>query len=310
MSVLICGSIAFDNIMVFQGRFREHILPDQLHMLSLSFLVPQMRRGFGGCAGNIIYNLHLLGGEGYVMGTVGDDFERYAKWMDDHAVSRRYVMEIKGKFTASAFIITDLDDNQITAFHSGAMDSCHLGKVPTDAGIKFGLVSPEGREGMLAHAEQFCAAGIPYLFDPGQGTPMFDADELMHFIERADWCACNDYESSLISERTGLSLAQIAERLRALIVTRGKDGAVIYTDGKQFEIPPVTPRQVADPTGCGDAHRAGILYGLQNDMDWETSGRIASLMGAIKVESTGTQNHTFTPDEFAERFRESFGYTL
>ncbi len=310
MSALICGSIAFDNIMVFHGRFREHILPDQLHMLNLSFLVPQMRQGFGGCAGNIAYNLKLLGGEVYPMGTVGRDFARYAEWMDRSGIDRRHVMELEDQLTASAFIITDLDANQITAFHPGAMDLCHLGKVPTDAGIRFGLVSPEGREGMLAHARQFGDAGIPYLFDPGQGTAMFDANELMHFIEGADWLACNDYESSMIVERTGLSLEQLAERVRALIVTHGNAGSVIYTGGERLEIPAVTPQRVEDPTGCGDAYRAGLLYGLQTDVDWPTSGRIASLMGAIKVECAGTQQHTFTPDEFHDRFRGSFGYAL
>ena len=310
MSALICGSIAFDNIMVFNGRFHEHILPDQLHMLNLAFLVPQMRQGFGGCAGNIIYNLQLLGGEGYAMGTVGKDFAPYADWMERNAIDRRYIMEIEDEFTASAFIITDLDANQITAFHPGAMDLCHRGKVPSDDGIRFGLISPEGREGMLAHARQFADAGIPYLFDPGQGTPMFNADELLHFIESAAWLACNDYESSLIVERTGTSLEKLAERVQALIVTRGKEGSVIYADAKKIEIPPVTARQVKDPTGCGDAYRAGILYGLQNDMDWPTAGRVASLMGAIKVECAGTQQHTFTPDEFGDKFRESFAYTF
>ncbi len=310
MSALICGSIAFDNIMVFHGRFREYILPEQLHILNLSFLVPQMRQGFGGCAGNIAYNLKLLGGEVYPMGTVGKDFARYAEWMDRNAIDRRYVMEIEDEFTASAFIITDLDANQITAFHPGAMNCCHRGRVPTGDGVCIGLVSPEGREGMLAHARQFADAGIPYLFDPGQGTPMFNTDELTQFIETADWLACNDYEASMIVERTGVSLKKLAGQVRALIVTRGKEGSVIYAGGEEIEIPPVPPDAVEDPTGCGDAYRAGILYGLQNDMDWPTSGRIASLIGAIKVKCAGTQQHSFTPDEFADRFRDSFGYAL
>ena len=310
MAALICGSIAFDHIMVFHGRFRDHILPEQLHMLNLSFLVPQMRQGFGGCAGNIAYNLKLLGAEAYPMGTVGGDFARYAEWMDRNAIDRKYVMELEDELTASAFIITDLDDNQITAFHPGAMNQCHLGEVPTDSGIRIGLVSPEGREGMFAHARQFIEAGIPYLFDPGQGTAMFNAEELTGFIEDADWVACNDYESSMIIERTGVPLKEIAGWLRALIVTRGSKGSVIYTGGEEIEIAPVAPSRVEDPTGCGDAYRAGILYGLQNDFDWPTSGRVASLMGTIKVGSAGTQQHKFTLDEFEERFRDSFGYAL
>jgi len=311
MSALICGSMAVDNIRVFHGRFRENLLPDQLHMLNLSFLVPKMRRGFGGCAGNIAYNLKLLGGEGYPMGTVGKkDFSHYAQWLERNGIDRRYITELDNEFTASAFIITDLDDNQITAFHPGAMDLCHLADVPTDAGIRFGLISPEGRDGMLAHARQFVEAGIPYLFDPGQGTPMFGAEELMRFIDGASWLAFNDYESSLVVERTGRSLGQLAGQVHALIVTRGKEGSVIHAGGKEIEIPAAAPQRVADPTGCGDAYRAGIIYALQNDMDWQTAGRIASLMGAIKVECEGTQNHTFTAAQFAERFRESFGYAL
>ena len=310
MSALICGSLAFDNIMTFHGRFRDHILPDQLHMLNLSFLAPHMRQGFGGCAGNIAYNLKLLGGEVYPMGTVGKDFAPYAEWMDRHSIDRRYVIELDDQFTASAFIITDLDNNQITAFHPGAMDLCHLGKVPTDDDARIGLISPEGREGMVVHARQFVEAGIPYLFDPGQGTPMFGEDELKTFIDDATWLACNEYECSLIVERTGMTLKQLAGRVRALIVTYGKEGSMIYADSKEIKIPPVVPRQEEDPTGCGDAYRAGILYGLQNDMDWETAGYIASLMGAIKIERGGTQQHTFTPEEFGDRFRESFGRRL
>ena len=310
MSALICGSIAFDHIMVFQGRFCNHIIPDQLQMLNVSFLVPQMSQGFGGCAANIAYNLKLLEGDGYLMGTVGSDFERYAKWMDSHSINRSYVMEVKDHFTANAFIITDLDDNQITAFHSGAMDLCHLATVPADASINLGLISPEGREGMIAHAQQFVEAGIPYLFDPGQGTPMFNGDELINFIEEADWLACNEYESSMIIERTGLPLKKLSQLVKALIITHGKRGSTIYTEQKTVEIPATKPRKIEDPTGCGDAYRAGVIYGLQNNMDWQTIGNIASLMGTIKVECAGTQKHTFTRDEFNDRFRDSFGYEL
>ncbi len=310
MSALVCGSIAFDNIMRFEGRFHEHIIPNQLQMLNVSFLVPDVRRGFGGCGANIIYNLKLLGGDGYLMGTVGSDFASYAAWMDQHSIDRRYVPVLEQHLTAAAYIISDADGNQITAFHPGAMDVCHLSRVPSAAGIRMGVISPEGREGMLAHARQFSEAGIPYLFDPGQGTHMFDSDELLRFVEHADWAACNEYEASLIARCTDISIERLSERVRALFVTHGRKGSVIYASGKSIEIQPVAPQRAVDPTGCGDAYRAGIIYGLQHDMDWQTIGRVASLMGTIKVESAGTQQHHFTRDEFDQRFQDSFSYAL
>ena len=310
MSALICGSIAFDNIMNFEGRFHEHIIPEQLQMLNISFPVPDVRRGFGGCGANIAYSLKLLGGDGRLMGTVGSDFSPYAAWMDKHAIDRRYVLVLERHLTAAAYIISDADGNQITAFHAGAMDACHLGKVPSDDGVRIGVVSPEGREGMLAHARQFSEAGIPYLFDPGQGTHLFDCDELLRFVEGADWAAFNEYEASLVARSTGISIEKLSERVRALIVTHGRKGSVIYASGKAIEIPVAAPKRVKDPTGCGDAYRAGLIYGLQHDMDWQTVGRVASLMGAIKVESSGTQQHRFTRDEFDRRFRDSFAYAL
>jgi len=308
MSALICGSIAYDVIMVFNDHFKNHILPDKVHMLNVSFLVPSMRREFGGCAGNVAYNLKLLGGNGYPLGTVGDDFGPYADWMDAQGVDRRFVKAIPSSFTAQAFITSDLDDNQITAFHPGAMGFSAEVTVPTDAGITIGTVSPDGRDGMMAHAAQFNEAGIPFIFDPGQALPLFNGDELLRFIDQADCVAANDYECELIKERTGLSAAQIAERVRALIVTRGAEGSTIHTDGKQIDIPSAQPHAVVDPTGCGDAYRAGLLYGLMHEMDWPTVGRIASLAGAIKIEKHGTQNHTFTPETFRERFQDNFGY--
>ena len=311
MTALICGSFAYDNIMVFPDRFKNHILPEKIHILNVSFMVPELRREYGGCAGNIAYNLNLLEGNAAIpMGTVGKDFDPYAYWMDKNKVDRRFVSVVEDTFTAQAFITTDLDDNQITAFHPGAMEFSHHNKVLDTNGISIGIVSPDGREGMLQHAEQFVETGVPFIFDPGQGMPMFDGTALTNFIDQATWVTVNDYEWQLMQERTGLSPHDITERVDALIVTRGNTGSVIYTREKRYEIPAATPEVVEDPTVCGDAYRAGLLYGLLNEMDWETTGRIASLMGAIKIESHGTQNHSFTMDEFRSRFNESFGYTF
>lgn len=308
MTALICGSIAYDTIMVFHDRFKNHILPDKVHMLNVSFLVPDMRREFGGCAGNIAYNLKLLGGEGLPMATVGSDFGPYGEWMEKNGVARTHIRTLNDEYTAQAYITTDMDDNQITAFHPGAMGLSHHNKVGDAKGVKLGIVSPDGREGMIEHATQFAEANIPFIFDPGQGLPMFDGDDLKRFIEQATYIAANDYESQLIQERTGLSPHEIAERVDALIVTRGAQGSVIYTKGHRHEVPSAKASVLADPTGCGDAYRAGLIYGLQNDMDWETTGRIAALMGAIKIEHHGTQNHKFETAEFAARFEKEFGY--
>jgi adenosine kinase len=308
MSALICGSIAFDTIMVFPDRFKNHILPDKVHILNVSFLVPEMRREFGGCAGNIAYNLKLLGGEPVPMATVGSDFGIYAEWLEQQGVDCRHIRTVEGSFTGQAFITTDQDDNQITAFHPGAMSFSHYNRVQEAAGIRIGIVSPDGRDGMIQHAEQFAEAGIPFIFDVGQGLPMFGGDDLTRFLDQATHAAFNDYEAQLTAERTGLSLERMAERVEALIVTRGGEGSHIHTGGRRIEIPAVTPGAVVDPTGCGDAYRAGLLFGMERGMDWETTGRIASLLGALKIASPGTQNHAFTADEFAERFREHFGY--
>ncbi len=314
MSILICGSMAYDNVMVFPGRFREHILPDRIHMLNVSFLVPTLRRNFGGCAGNIAYNLKLLGGDAHAMATVGHDFAPYEDWMGEQGLSLRFIRRVPTEFTAQAYITTDLDDNQITAFHPGAMNQSHLNTVPADAGIRIGVISPDGRDGMLQHAEQFAAARIPFLFDPGQGLPMFDGEQLARFIGQAAWVAVNDYEAQLLSQRTGLSPEKIARRVKALIVTRGAEGSRIYIHeaghDRCIEIPCVRAERTVDPTGCGDAYRAGLLFGLARGLDWETSGRIASLMGAIKIASAGTQAHTFTPAQFRQRFQASFGQAL
>jgi len=308
MTALICGSFAYDTIMVFHDRFRNHILPEQVHILNVSFLVPDMRREYGGCAGNIAYNLQLLGGDGLPMGTVGGDFGPYAQWMADNGISRRHVTEVAGEYTAQAYITTDQDDNQITAFHPGAMNHAHINRVDQAKDVTLGLVSPDGRQGMIEHAEQFAEAGIPFIFDPGQGMPMFDGDDLNRFASQASWLAFNDYEAKLMQERTGKTIEELAREVEAVIVTKGGEGSRIFTDGRVVEIPAARAERVVDPTGCGDAYRAGLLYGLQNGMDWETTGRIAALMGAIKIEHAGTQNHRFTMDEFRTRFRENFGY--
>ena len=310
MSALICGSIAYDTIMLFHDHFKKHILPDKVHMLNVAFLVPEMRREYGGCAGNIAYNLKLLGEEPLPMATVGSDFGPYAQWMDRCGISRKYLKVIDETYTAQAFITTDMDDNQITAFHPGAMSFSHENDVLSAGGVTLGIVSPDGRDGMIEHARQFADANIPFIFDPGQGLPMFEGDELLGFVEQATWVTTNDYEAALLQERTGKSPHEIAELVDAFIVTRGAKGSYIYRKGHRLEIPSAKPRVVSDPTGCGDAYRAGLLYSLLNEMDWETTGRIASLMGALKIEHHGTQNHSFSRDEFDERFKEEFGYCL
>jgi adenosine kinase len=309
MTALICGSLAYDTVMTFEGRFREHILPDRIHVLNVSFLAPSMRRNFGGCAGNIAYNLRLLGGDGLIMATVGHDFAPYRAWLGERNIALTHVRVVPEEFTAQAFITTDLDNNQITAFHPGAMNHSHLNRIAPD-GVRFGIVAPDGRQGMLDHAAQFAAAGIPFVFDPGQGLPMFNGEELRGLIDSAAWVAVNDYEGSMLAERTGWPLEQVATRVRALIVTRGGEGSWIYADGKRHEIPVARAARVVDPTGCGDAYRAGLLYGLQRGYDWPTTGRIASLAGAIKIESHGTQQHDYDPQQFAARYRESFGAAL
>ncbi len=310
MSALICGSFAFDNIMVFQGRFKDHILPEQVHILNVSFLVPDMRREFGGCAGNIAYNLQLLGGDGAPMGTVGADFAPYADWMDVQGVSRAYLQTVEHAFTAQAYITTDQDDNQITAFHPGAMNEAHRCRVDDAAGVTLGMVSPDGRQGMIEHAEQFAEAGIPFIFDPGQGMPMFDGDDLNRFADQASYLAFNDYEAKLMTERTGKSIEELAKGVRAVIVTRVGEGSDIYADDKVYRIPAAPVTRLADPTGCGDAYRAGLIHGLQQGMDWETIGRVAGLMGAIKIEHAGTQNHRFSRAEFEARFKVAYGRDL
>ena len=310
MKTLICGSIAYDTIMVFGDRFKNHILPEQIHILNVAFLVPDMRREFGGCAGNIAYNLKLLGGEPLIMATVGDDSAPYMHRLKQLGLDAGHVKDVPGSFTAQAFITTDLDDNQITAFHPGAMTQSHLNKVTDAREVGLGIVSPDGRDGMIQHAHEFHAAHIPFIFDPGQGLPMFDGDELMAFLKLADYCTVNDYEAKLLSERTGRTLEQLAEDVQALIVTLGGSGSQIYSKGRRIDIPVATPQALIDPTGCGDAYRAGLLYGIGQGWEWEKSGRLASLMGSIKIAHRGGQNHKPTRDEIAGHYRAAFGDAL
>jgi adenosine kinase len=305
---LICGSLAFDTIMVFPDRFARHILPEQTHMLSVSFQIGEMRREWGGCAGNIAYSLQGLGGAPVVMATVGDDGEAHVARLHQLGISVDGVRTVAGTYTAQAFIITDLDDNQITAFHPGAMNHSHLNHVADVNDIALGIVAPDGRDGMLEHVRQFAAAGIPFMFDPGQGLPLFSGPELIEMIESCDYLAVNAYEGRLLAERTGMPLAEIAPRVAALIETLGADGSRIHVGGKVFEIPAVKPTALVDPTGCGDAYRAGLLYGIAAGWDWDRTGRLATLLGSLKIAQRGGQNHRVNRDEvgalYYERFRQ------
>jgi adenosine kinase len=310
MKTLICGSMAYDTIMVFGDRFKNHILPEQIHILNVAFLVPDMRREFGGCAGNIAYNLKLLGGEPLIMATIGDDSAPYMHRLKQLGLDASHVRDVPGSFTAQAFITTDLDDNQITAFHPGAMTQSHQNKVTDAKGVTLGIISPDGRDGMLQHAREFQAAKIPFIFDPGQGLPMFDGDELMAFLKLADYCTVNDYEAKLLTERTGRTLEQLAGEVEALIVTLAGSGSHIYAQGRRIEIPVAPAKAVIDPTGCGDAYRAGLLFGIGKGWEWEKTGRLASLMGSIKIAHRGGQNHKLTRDDIAGHYQAAFGDTL
>jgi adenosine kinase len=308
MTSLICGSLAFDTIMSFGGRFSEALLADQLHKINVAFLVPELRREFGGCAGNIGYNLKLLDGDPLIMATIGKDGVPYLERLERLQITTRSITSIESSYTAQAFITTDSNNNQITAFHPGAMALSHRNTVASAGPVKLAIIAPDGRDGMLQHANDCIAQDIPFIFDPGQGLPMFNGAELLHFIELATFVAVNDYEAELLMERTGLTLEKIAQRVKALIVTRGELGADIFVKNAHFAIPSVTVANVVDPTGCGDAFRAGILYGLTNDMDWPTTGRLASLMGAIKIAHQGGQNHAPSRDDIEARFQQAFGY--
>ncbi|MGE5524385.1 MAG: carbohydrate kinase family protein [Rhodospirillaceae bacterium] len=307
MRTLICGSIAYDTIMVFHDRFRNHILPDQLHILNVAFLVPDLRREYGGCAGNIAYSLKMLGGEPVIMATVGDDYAPYASRLTQLGIEQTHIRPIAGSYTAQAFITTDLDDNQITAFHPGAMNHAHANHVKDANGVVLGIVAPDGRDGMVQHAREFHEAGIPFVFDPGQGLPMFGGEELLQFVRLADYVTVNDYEGRMLQERTGRSLEELAALVKALVVTLGSRGSLIYQNGNCLEVPCAKPEAIVDPTGCGDAFRAGLLYGIANGFDWPTTGRLASLLGALKIACRGGQNHRFTRDQIGVLYKESFG---
>jgi adenosine kinase len=310
MKILICGSIAYDNIMVFRGRFKEHILPEQIHILNVAFLVPELRREFGGCAGNIGYNLKLLGGDPLIMATVGEDAAPYLARLDSLGLARDQVRTVPGTLTAQAFITTDLDDNQITAFHPGAMNHSHENRIGAHLGAGLAIVAPDGRAGMVAHVNELASARIPFMFDPGQGLPMFDGPELLAMIDAATYLAVNDYEGRMLVEKTGRPVEELARMVDALIVTKGASGSTIYAKGQRHDIPSVEPEDVVDPTGCGDAYRAGLLYGIAAGLDWPAGGRLASLMGAIKVASRGGQNHRSTRAEIGERYRRNFGASI
>ena len=309
-SALICGSLAFDTIMVFPDQFKNHILPDKVHILNVSFLVPRMRREFGGCAGNIAYNLKLLGGNPIPMATVGQDFATYRAHFEECGISLQFVKELADLFTAQAFITTDLDDNQITAFHPGAMMRSYENHVRDVPDVGFGIVGPDGYEAMLQNSAEFAECNIPFIFDPGQAMPLFNGKELTQMIEQATYVTVNDYESNLLQEKTGLSEKQISERVQAYLITRGPKGSEIHSKNGMLQIPVATAMRVVDPTGCGDAYRAGLIFGWMNGMDMATTGRIASLMGALKIENVGPQNQRFDYEQFAEQFRQQFGYAL
>ena len=308
MKTLICGSIAYDSIMVFHGRFKDHILPDQVHILNVSFLVPTLRQEFGGVAGNIAYSLALLQGEALPMGTVGDDADEYLRRFDALRIDRSRVLRIDGTRTAQAFITTDLDDNQIVAFHPGAMSLSHRNRIPEDEAVGLALVGPDGRDGMLAHAGALAERGISFVFDPGQALPLFSGEELIWFAERASYLAVNDYEAKLLAAKTGRPIEALSANLRALIVTRGAQGSQIRTKQATFDIPAAPVASLVDPTGCGDAYRAGLLYGIANGLSWEMTGRLAAVMGAIKIEHSGAQRHQPTRPQVEQRFFEAFGY--
>ncbi len=310
MHTLICGSLAFDTIMVFQDHFKHHILPEKIQILNVCFFVPEMRREFGGTAGNIAYNLKLLNGKPLIMATVGNDFSTYTEWLQRNTLSDAHIKVIEETYTAQAFITTDLDDNQITAFHPGAMQQSHLNSVRDASNVSLAIIAPDGRDGMFLHAKECHEAGIPYLFDPGQGLPMFTGEELLHFIDMADFVAVNQYEAQLLQEKTHQTIDTLASKVKAFVVTMGVEGSVIHAEGQRYEIPSVKAEAVVDPTGCGDAYRAGLLYGISNGWDWNRSGRLAAVMGAIKIASRGGQNHQPSREYIESLYTKAFGEAI
>jgi adenosine kinase len=291
MAAVICGSLAFDTIMTFEGRFADQILPDQLHILNVSFLVPTLRRDFGGCAGNIAYSLNALGGTALPMATLGSDGASYLERMRTLGIDTEFVRQLDDTFTAQAMIMNDVDNNQITAFHPGAMQQAHITKVTAREDIKLGIVAPDGRDAMLQHAEQFAAAGIPFVFDPGQGLPMFDGEALRHFVELASWVVVNDYEAKMLSQRTGWSLAEISTHVRGLVVTLAGEGCEVWVNGEREHVPGVVATEVVEPTGCGDAWRGALLFGLEKGWSLAQCAALGNKVGAIKIAQRGPQNY-------------------
>ncbi len=309
MHILVTGSIAYDTIMVFPDRFKNHLLADQLHILNVCFLTPEMRREYGGTAGNIGYNLKRLGAEPLVMATVGQDIQPYLERFDALGIGSAHLRRIRGQFTAQAFITTDLDDNQITAFHPGAMNFSHENRVSSTLGVRLAIVSPDGKQGMQEHARQCAEHGIPFLFDPGQGLPMFSGAELAEFVQLADYVAVNDYEGKMLQERTGRKLEALAREVKALVVTLGARGSLVFAGGQRHEIPSVEAEKLVDPTGCGDAYRAGLLYGVAQGWDWPVCGRLGAVMGAVKIAHRGAQNHPVERRDIEARYQRAFGYS-
>ena len=309
MKILVTGSIAYDTIMVFPDRFRNHLLADQLHILNVCFVAPEMRREYGGTAGNIAYNLKLLGEDPLVMATVGEDIQPYLERLEELGLSTRHLKRIAGQFTAQAFITTDLDDNQITAFHPGAMNHSHENRITRDLGAGLAIIAPDGKLGMLQHARECAAAAAAFLFDPGQGLPMFSGEELAEVLRLAQYVAVNDYEGKLLEEKTGRKLEAIARDVKALVCTLGAKGSLIFAGGQRHEVPAVEAEAVLDPTGCGDAYRAGLLYGIAHGWDWPSIGKLGAVMGALKIARRGAQNHTAGRAEIEGRFRKAFGYS-
>ncbi len=297
MPAVICGSLAFDTIMTFEGRFAEQILPDQLHILNVSFLVPALRREFGGCAGNIAYSLQQLGGTPLPMATVGSDGAEYVARLNTLGISSEFIREVPDSYTAQAMIMTDRDNNQITAFHPGAMGQAHITRVAAREDIRIGIISPDGRDAMLQHAEQFKAANIPFVFDPGQGLPMFDGKDLAHFVELASWVTVNDYEAKLLCDRTGLSCAEISRQVQGLVVTLGAHGCEVWVAGEKSLVAPVLAKEVVDPTGCGDAFRGALLFGLEKGWSLARCAELGNRVGAHKIAFRGGQNYTLTSEQ-------------
>lgn len=307
-TTLICGSLAFDKIMQYHGRFADTLMADQLHRVNVSFLVPTLRTEYGGCAANIAYNLNMLGGDPLIMAALGQDGGEYLERFGKFGLATRAIRTIPNAYTAQCFVTADDDNNQINAFHPGAMQFSHENNAADMGPLRLAIIAPDGRDGMIKHAADLAALGVPVMFDPGQQLPMFNGEELRTFIGQATYLAANDYEFEMVMERTGWSQDEIASRLDALIITRGDKGSEIYANGARHDIPVVTADAVVDPTGCGDAYRAGLLYGIVNGYDWPTTGRLASVMGALKIAHQGGQNHVATKEQIGDRFEAAFGY--